>query len=156
MANILKLVLWVLAFEAVSGLLGRVAMADVMTWYAGLQRPPLAPPNWAFPVAWTTLYALIAAAGWRMWMMSQGNDRRVLLGCYVAYVALNWSWSFIFFGLHQMLLGFGWIIVMNLVTLAIIVRGWKVERYAAWMMIPPLLWTSFAAYLNGAYWWFNR
>jgi len=154
--NTLRIFLWVLAFETVSGFLGRVAMTDVMTWYAQLQRPPLAPPNWAFPVAWTILYALIAGAGWRIWSMPAGRERKILLASYAAYLALNWSWSFIFFGLHLMLLGFIWIMVMNVIALVIILRGWKTEKMAAWLMIPPLVWTSFAAYLDGAYWWLNR
>lgn len=145
------LALWVFIFEAVSATIGMITQNDVDGWYASLTPPPLVPPNIVFPIMWTMLYALIAAAGWSLW---QTRDRK-LLALFGLYMALNWSWSFIFFSAHMLLGGFLWILALNAVAVALIVLSWQRARLAAWLMIPPLAWTCFAAYLNGGYWWLN-
>ena len=121
-------------------------------WYATLTRPSFAPPNIVFPVVWTMLYALIAAAGWRIFR----SRRRDLIILFAVYMALNWTWSFVFFTWHQIGLGFSQIVILDIAACAIIVRAWKGERATAYLMIPPTLWTLFAAVLNGAYWVLNQ
>src|SRR5690606_2890131 len=120
-----------------------------------LNRPPLAPPNIAFPIMWTILYALIAAAGWHLWRTRKTEDGDFRLIVFGIYMVLNWSWTFIFFTAHLMLPGFLWIMLMNFVAAILIVKSWRAVRPASLSMIPPTLWTCFAAYLNGAYWWIN-
>lgn len=155
MNKYLTLPLWIIAFEAVSYLIGTANQPSVDGWYGSLTPPPLTPPNLAFPVMWTILYALIAAAGWHIWRGRNEPGGRALLVLFALYMALNWSWSFVFFGAHLLLAGFLWILALNAVAALFIVRAWKPLRPAALLMVPPLLWTLFAAYLNGGYWWLN-
>lgn len=155
MHKYLSLALWVVAFEAVSFAIGMATQGGVDGWYAALNRPPLVPPNIVFPVMWTILYALIAAAGWHLWRARQEQGGRARLILFGLYMALNWSWSFIFFGAHMMLTGFVWIILINATALVLIAKSWRDARTAALLMVPPTLWTMFAAYLNGGFWWLN-
>lgn len=146
----------ILLFEAVSMAIGYATRDGVVFWYPDLIRPPFVPPNIAFPVVWTILYAMIAGAGWRFFMMPLTPGRNRLLEIFTLYMFLNWSWSFIFFGAQQLFLGLVWIIAIDLVSLLLICKAWNPDRKAACLMIPPLLWTSFATYLTAGYWWLNQ
>ncbi len=156
MNKYLSLGLWVLVFEAVSFTIGMMTQSNVDGWYASLNRPPFTPPNIAFPVMWTTLYALIAATGWTLWRNRDKIDGDFRLILFSIYMALNWAWSFIFFSAHLLLVGFLWILLMDAVAIMIIALCWRDVRQASLLMIPPLLWTLYAAYLNGGFWWFNQ
>ena len=85
----------------------------------------------------------------------EGQARGSLLRLFVIYMVVNWSWTFIFFTLHEMLAAFCWLLVVNLAAAAIILHGWRIDRKISLLMVPPLLWTCFAAYLNYAYWRLN-
>lgn len=155
MTKYFSLAAWVIVFEAVSFAIGIATQGDVDGWYAALNRPPFVPPNIAFPIMWTLLYALIAAAGWTLWRgraREDGDFRLILFGI---YMVLNWSWTMIFFTAHLLLVGFLWILLLNAVSLMIIILCWRHARLASYLMIPPTLWTLFAAYLNGGFWWVN-
>lgn len=155
--QVLGLALWICVFEAVSAGIGFLTRPQIDGWYAALARPWFAPPNFVFPVVWTLLYAMIAAAGFYIWRARQTDAQgRRRLAVFALYMALNWSWSFVFFSAQQLLIGFIWILVMNAVSIVLIVQSWRPLRPAALLLIPPLLWTSFAALLSGAFWWLNR
>lgn len=149
MKKYLPLAGWIFVFEVVSALIGQATRAEVDGWYQALTKPPLNPPDWIFPIMWTILYALIAAAGWSVWRERAQPKAQPLLILFAAYMALNWSWSFVFFNAHQMLLGFIWIVALNLIAVVFILKAWDRVRIAAYLMIPPLMWTLFASYLNG-------
>lgn len=155
MKKYLSLILLILAFEAISAGIGHYNMNSVRDWYATLNRPSFAPPNWVFPVVWSTLYAMIATAGWFIWRMPQGAERKKLKVLFASYMALSWGWSFIFFTLKAMLAGFYWILAYDLVAVLLIMNAWKSKRVVAYLMLPALAWTLFAAYLNYAYWELN-
>jgi benzodiazapine receptor len=155
MKKYVSLGLWIVSFEVVSMAIGFATQGGVDGWYQALQKPPLVPPNVIFPIMWTALYALIAAAGWNIWWMPAGADRAKLQKLFIIYMAMNWLWSFIFFSAHMMLAGFLWILVMNVLTLVLIMEAWRPARLSAALLIPLLAWTSFAAYLNGGYWYLN-
>ncbi|MFN7113011.1 MAG: TspO/MBR family protein [Alphaproteobacteria bacterium] len=156
-SDLFMLILWIAVFEAVAAAIGYATRPEVDGWYAALERPWFTPPNSIFPVMWTLLYAMIAAAGFYIWRARQADaGGRQRLGLFAVYMALNWSWSFVFFSAGQLLIGFIWILVMNLVSVILIVKAWHPLRRAALLLIPPLLWTSFAALLSGAFWWLNR
>ena len=156
MKKILALVLWIVVFEAVSFSIGQLTQGDVDGWYKSLTAPPLVPPNIIFPIMWTLLYALIASAGWNLWR-ARGRSTRDgrLLALFAVYMALNWSWSFVFFSLHLLGPALAWIIAIDLLSLGIVILGWRRNRAASLLMIPPTLWTLFATYLNAGYWWLN-
>lgn len=155
MTKYLSLALWIAVFEAVSFGIGMVSQGDVDGWYTTLVRPPLVPPNIVFPIMWTILYGFIAAAGWTLWRRRDQDDGDFRLILFGLYMALNWSWTFIFFTAHLLLAGFLWILLLDFIAVIMIVRCWNTNRLASYLMIPPTLWTCFAAYLNGGYWWLN-
>ncbi len=155
MNKYISLVGFVLVFETVSYFIGEATRAEVDGWYRTLVKPPLNPPDIVFPIMWTLLYGLIAGTGWVLWRnrtMASGKQR---LQIFAAYMAFNWSWTFVFFSAHQILAGLIWIFIINLLSIAIIVKSWNGPKHAALLMIPPTAWTFFAMYLNGGIWWLN-
>jgi tryptophan-rich sensory protein len=155
MKKYISLIAVILAFEIISGGIGHLNMESVREWYSTLERPSFAPPNWVFPVVWTTLYAMIAGAGWVIWRMPPSSDRKQLLGLFTAYMLMSWGWSFVFFTAQSLLGGFIWIVVYDLIALVLVIKAWKAQRTVAWLMLPSLFWTLFAAALNFAYWQLN-
>lgn len=153
--DILILFAWIAVFEAVSAIIGMATASGVSEWYKTLNRPSFTPPNWIFPVMWSLLYALIAAAGWRISRIADKNVRKPLLGLFAIYMGLNWTWSFVFFSAHEIFAGFVWILAINLAAIAIIIRARGTDKIVSLLMILPLCWTLFAAVLNGAYWQLN-
>lgn len=146
---------WVLLYQAVGFAIGGFTSDDTMSWYAGLEKSTLTPPNIAFPIAWTLLYVLIAAAGSVLWTHRTEKQAKIAFAMFAAYTALNWSWSLVFFELHMIKLAYMWIVVMNGINVAFIIYCWNRYRKAAVLMIPPLAWTCFAAYLNYMIWMLN-
>lgn len=146
---------WIVIFELISACIGRMTQPGVDGWYQSLQAPPMVPPNIVFPVMWTILYALIAAAGCRLWQTRHAHAHTAMLGVYGVYVLMNWAWSFIFFSWHALLPALAWIAVLNILAVDLIVMAWRHERPVAKMMIPVTLWTLFATYLTAGYWYLN-
>lgn len=114
-------------------------------WYARLRKPMWTPPNWLFPVAWTTLYLCIAAAGARA-AVSPGNGLAMAL--WALQIALNGLWTPVFFGLRRMRLGFVVLVGLWLSVAAAMVALWSVDRIAGALFAPYLLWVSVAGMLN--------
>ena len=117
-------------------------------WYAGLTKASFNPPDWVFAPVWTILYVLIGIAGWRIWF--RGGLRTAAMKLWIAQLALNFSWTPVFFGAH--LPGFALaIIVATLITIvAFIAAAWPRDRLAAWLFVPYALWVAFATALNAA------
>lgn len=124
-------------------------------WYAGLAKPPLTPPDIAFPIAWSTLYLLMALAAWRATLAATPAMRWHTLWPFVAQLAANALWSILFFGLHWMGVALLDLLLLWGLIVLTIRRFAAVSRLAAWLLAPYLAWVSFAAYLNAATWWLN-
>ena len=138
----------------VSGLLSRSGWG---TWYAALRKPVFMPPGWLFGPVWVALYALMSIAAWQAYV--HAPSRRFVavgLALFAVQLALNVAWSPLFFGLHKP----GWALVdcvaMWLAIIATMVCFWQASRGACLLMVPYLLWVSFAAVLNAAVWRLNR
>jgi translocator protein len=121
-------------------------------WYAGLVKPPFNPPAWLFGPVWTALYILIAIAGWRIWQRDRSGWPMKL---WWAQMALNFLWTPVYFGAHQIGLAFVVILLMLTAILAFIVAGWRQDRVAAWLFVPYAAWVAFASVLNGSIWMLN-
>jgi len=122
---------------------------EIKTWYITLIKPAFTPPNWLFPVAWTTLYILIATAAYLVWKLRDNTPTYKTAVCiYIVQLALNFSWSIIFFGMHQILGGV--IVIISLLVAIVLNISWfgRFSRFAAWLLVPYLLWVSYAALLN--------
>lgn len=121
-------------------------------WYDGLAKPFFNPPAWLFGPVWTVLYAMIAVAGWRNWMRDANGN---LMKIWFAQLALNFTWSPVFFTYHWMLFAAFIIIVMIVLTILYILKTWNKDRLSGWLMVPYLCWIGFAALLNISLWWLN-
>jgi tryptophan-rich sensory protein len=147
-----------LSAVAVTSILGQIATYPNLTpWYAGLIKPSFNPPNWIFAPVWTTLYALMAFALWRIlreWGAS-GTDRRYAIGLFFLLLALNAAWSWMFFWAHSPLLGLINIVPQFVVILATVVSFARIDRLAAFSLLPLTVWVAFASVLNTAIWLLN-
>jgi translocator protein len=124
-------------------------------WYGDLDKAPWNPPGWAFGVAWTILYTLMAVAAWLIWRRGGFRINKLPLAAYLVQMTFNALWSWFFFGLRAP----GWAL-LDLVLLLIALTGtlilfWRRSRLAGGLLVPYLLWGIYAFSLNGWIWWYN-
>lgn len=156
MRTIIGLVVSILLAQT-AGVLGAWATAtSVREWYPTLTKPFFTPPNWLFAPAWTTLYTLMGIAAYLVW--SEGTSKGVVqiaLAAYVVQLLLNAAWSPVFFGLRAP--GPGLIIIVLLWVAIVVTITWfaRVSSIATWLMVPYLLWVTYAAALNFEIWRLN-
>ena len=148
------LLLFVLATSA-TGAIGALASIHAAELYAQLDRPRWAPPASVFGPVWTVLYLLIAVAGWLAWRERNARGRRAALVLYFTQLALNALWSWLFFGWHLGALALVDVCVLWLAVLATMVQFWRLRPLACALLLPYLLWVSFATALNAAVWRLN-
>jgi tryptophan-rich sensory protein len=120
----------------------------IPTWYAGLTKPWFSPPNWLFGPVWTLLYLMMGAAAGLIWSEKTETGKNRAKWLFGVQLGLNFLWSMIFFGLRQPAVAFGEIILLWGTILATIREFLKINRTAAYLLIPYLAWVSFAAMLN--------
>lgn len=116
-------------------------------FYEGLNKPVFAPPGWLFPIAWTLLYAAMATAIWFV-LRAQGRDRFILLGLYVAQLAVNLLWPYLFFVQQSLGLAFFWLLLLWLLAAIMLYQFFRESKVAGWLLVPYQLWLTFAAVLN--------
>jgi benzodiazapine receptor len=133
-----------------------VTRPQIPGWYSTLKKPSFNPPPWLFAPVWTVLYILIAIAAYLIWKhRSRKPVYRVTRTVYFIQLFLNFSWSIVFFGLHQIL---GALIIIILLWLSIgLTINWfsKFNKIAGWLLVPYLLWVSFAGVLNASIYFLN-
>lgn len=124
-------------------------------WYASLHKPSWNPPGWVFGPVWTLLYTMMAVAAWLVWR--QGGWRRRLrpLSWFLVQLAFNAAWTPLFFGLQRPGLAFVDILLLWLAVVATLASFRRVHRGAAWLLVPYLVWITFAAVLNFTLWRMN-
>jgi tryptophan-rich sensory protein len=118
------------------------------TWYRELDKPGFTPPDQVFPVVWTTLYALIAWSGWRVWSAAPSSQRSKALRLWMSQMAANAHWSKIFFGQRRPKLALADILALEGSILSYIVASRKVDRAASNAFIPYAAWVAYATVLN--------
>ena len=136
-----------------SGLLSRegtAAYADMM------QKPFLSPPGWVFPMVWTILFALMGLSAARIWAAPGTLVRSRGLNLFFAQLIVNFFWSPIFFNARAYGLALVWLLFLWILVFGMILEFRKVDKTAARLQIPYLLWLTFAAYLNWGVWQLNR
>ncbi len=124
-------------------------------WYASLHKPSWNPPAWVFGPVWTLLYTMMAVSVWLVWRRGGFALQRASLSLFLAQLALNAAWTPLFFGLHQPGLAFVDIALLWLGIVATITAFRRVHCGAAWLLVPYLLWVSFASVLNFTLWRMN-
>ena len=148
-----------LGVVAATSILGQIATyPNLAPWYAGLVKPSFNPPNWIFAPVWTTLYALMVFALWRILRvrMPSGMHRRYMVGLFFLLLALNAAWSWMFFWAHSPLLGLINIVPQLGVVIATVVSFARVDRLSAFCLLPLAAWVAFAGVLNTAIWLLNN
>jgi benzodiazapine receptor len=140
-----------------AGFIGSAATTpNIPTWYAALNKPSFNPPNWIFAPVWTTLYIFMGIAAYLVWRKGIGNKAiRIALTVYFIQLALNAIWSILFFGQHLLLISFIELVILWLFILWTIVRFYSISVPAGLLLIPYILWVSFASVLNFFIWRLN-
>lgn len=129
----------------------------IPSWYAQLQKPWFAPPNWLFAPMWISLYLLMAVAAYLVWHKGLGSKGvGTALAVFLFQLLLNALWSPVFFGLRSPLAGAVVIVLLWLAILATIITFVKISSPAAWLLVPYLLWVSLATVLNISIYFLNR
>lgn len=155
--NIIRLIVSIFACQF-AGLIGSIATSSsVSTWYPTLQKPLFTPPSWLFAPAWITLYLLMAIAAFLIWRTALDKPgTRTALIIFLVQLVLNVLWSVAFFGLQSPLYGVIVIIALWLAILFTILKFFPISKAAAALMLPYILWVSFAAVLNISILMLNR
>ncbi len=152
----LKLITAIIVSE-LAGVIGSFfTIPTLRTWYAGLIKPTLNPPSWIFGPVWTMLYALMGVSAFLVW--NKGWDRldvRKALSVFGLQLILNASWSIVFFGLQSPLGALVNIIALWITIVWTMVLFYKISKPAMWLLVPYILWVSFALYLNCSIWMLN-
>jgi translocator protein len=124
-------------------------------WYAQLERPVWTPPDRVFGPVWTLLYALMGGAAWLVWKEKGFIGARVALGLFGVQLALNFAWSWLFFGLQSPALALLDIVALWVVIVGTLGAFWRVRPLAGGLLVPYLLWVTLAAALNFEFWRLN-
>jgi tryptophan-rich sensory protein len=117
-------------------------------WYVALTKPALTPPGWVFPVAWTILYILLGLAVAMIADARGARGRGAALGLFGAQLVLNLIWTPLFFGAHQVLAALGVIVAILVLTILTSFAFARIRKAAAWLLVPYMVWISFAMMLN--------
>ena len=146
---VVKLVLFV-AFCEMAGVVGAVfTISSIPTWYAGIRKPDIAPPNWVFAPVWTTLYGLMGVSLFLVWSETFGKGfGRSAIAVFFMQLVLNVLWSYLFFGLQSPFLGVVEITILWFTITATVAFFFRISRTAGVILLPYLGWVSLAAHLN--------
>ena len=148
MENYQKLLISILLPLAV-GFMGSVFTSSSLSdWYSGLAKPDFSPPNWVFAPVWTGLYILMGISFYLIWKMGYSEKTKPAVLVYLGQLLLNFAWSFLFFGLRNPLYGFIEIVVLWFAIAANILLFYRLNKTSAYLLVPYILWVSFASVLN--------
>ena len=148
--------LWILAVEAVGALSGFLSREGTQLYARTINKPPLSPPGFLFPIVWTVLFVLMGIGAARIAAAPESRERSRALNVFVIQLIVNFFWSLIFFNAQAFGFAFLWLVLLWLLIVAMIYLFSGVDVLSALLQIPYLLWVTFAGYLNYAVWQLNR
>ncbi len=138
-----------IAIPLAVGLLSAFLTKDNMNIYSEIVKPPLAPPALLFPIAWSILYVLMGISSTLVYNTDADKTlKKQSLIIYGANLAVNFFWSILFFNLKAFLFSFIWLLILLALIIAMIISFKKINKTAAWLQAPYLVWVTFAGYLN--------
>ena len=149
------IVLWILIAELVGFLSGWFSREGTEIYNLTVQKPPLSPPMWLFPVVWIILFALMGIGAGLVTAEPASQARSRGLNLMVTQLVVNFFWPLLFFHAQAFGFSFLWLLLLWLLVLWMILEFRKTNPLAAWLQIPYLLWLTFAAYLNAGVWVLN-
>lgn len=139
-----------------AGFLGAVFTFDAIpTWYSTLAKPFFSPPNWIFGPVWTLLYALMGIAAYLVWLQRKSPEGKRALWFYGVQLFANALWSVLFFGVRSPMFAFIEILVLLCLIIVTTVLFWRKNIWSGVLMVPYILWVSFATVLNATIWFLN-
>jgi tryptophan-rich sensory protein len=156
MKNIIKLLLSIVICQA-AGVIGAVfTFPEISNWYASLEIPSFSPPSWVFSPVWTILFLLMGISLFLIWKKgTETKGKRDAIIVFFFQLVLNTLWSIIFFGFHSLGGAFLEIIVLWLAIMFTIMQFYKISKLASLLLLPYIVWVSFAAILNLFIWQIN-
>jgi benzodiazapine receptor len=154
-AEIVGLVLFLALCLGIAALDSAVTATSLKSWYAGLTKPSFDPPDAVFGPVWTVLYALMGIAAWRVWRAADRDTARGPLTMFALQLALNLGWSVAFFGLQRAGAAVAVILVLEVAVVATALAFRPIDRIAAMLLLPHIVWVAFVMALNIAIWRLN-
>ncbi len=153
--SLIGLALWVgICFGA--AVLGSIfTTPSVPSWYAELAKPTWTPPNWVFGPVWSALYFMMALAAWLVWRQGGLAAAPIPVTLFMVQLGLNVMWSILFFGLKMPGVAFGEIIILWFAILGTMIAFWRSTPLAGYLLLPYLIWVTFATALNFSIWRMN-
>ena len=144
-----KTLVFALAIPLGVGGLSSLLTRKEMDAFSHLNQPPLSPPTWLFPVVWTILFLLMGLASWLVYRSDapDGVIRRALT-VYGIQLGVNFLWSILFFNLKWYLFSFFWLLLLWGLILVTMILFFPIRKPAGWLLVPYVLWVTFAGYLN--------
>lgn len=124
-------------------------------WYQSINKPQWNPPTWIFGPVWTLLYAMMGTAAWLIWKKAGFGGAKIALTLFFVQLFLNGLWSQIFFGQQELGWAFAEIIILWAAIILTTIYFFRQSRIAGWLMIPYILWVTFAGWLNYTIWMLN-
>ncbi|MGQ9426602.1 TspO/MBR family protein [Gilvimarinus sp. F26214L] len=152
--QLIGLAAW-LAVSFVAATIGAIASIRAAAFYAELRRPDWAPPGSVFGPVWTTLFIMMGIAAWLVWRTAGFAGAKLALTLFLVQLALNALWSWLFFAWHLGGLAFAEVLLLWLLICATAIAFGRISPWAGALLIPYLLWVSFAAVLNYTVWQMN-
>ena len=137
---------------------GMVTRTSITTWYPTLVKPSFNPPNWIFAPVWTSLYVMMGVAAGFIWNQITTQKAAVTkaLQFFTIQLVLNALWSYLFFGLHNLMLATIEVVLLWLMIFETYSQFAKINKTASYLMLPYLAWVSFASVLTACIWWLNK
>lgn len=151
-----NIILWVVICEAVGIIAGILTRQGTELYASTAIKPPLSPPGWAFPVVWTILYALMGVSAGIISGKDASVSRARGLNLMVMQLVVNFFWPLLFFNAQAYGFALIWLLILWIFVFRMIMTFYKVDKTAALLQLPYLLWLTFALYLNAAVWYLNR
>ena len=152
--QLLGLLAW-LGASFIAAAFGSTASIQAASFYGDIVRPEWAPPAWVFGPVWTVLYLLMGIAAWLVWRVGGFRSARLALSLFLGQLVANALWSWLFFAWQLGAWAFADIVVLWILIVATILTFWRVRPLAGALLVPYLLWVSFAAFLNYTIWQLN-
>lgn len=146
---------WIALSETAGLLAGLLTRSSTEIYSQTIIKPPLSPPAIVFPIVWTILYALMGISAARVRLAPSSQKQQRATNLFIAQLVVNFFWSLFFFNLQAFGFAFIWLILLWVLVLLLIIASYKVDKLAAWLLIPYLIWITFAAYLNAGVWLLN-
>ena len=144
-----------IAIASSVGGLSALLTKDNMSVYEQINKPPLAPNSIVFPIVWTILFILMGVSSALVYQQKEKQNVSTALIVYAVQLFVNFFWSIIFFNLKMYLFSFIWLILLLLLIIWMIYEFYKINKVAAYLQIPYLLWVTFAGYLNFMIYYLN-